>query len=165
MSDERVCDTSSGQESCDRVQGLPVGVVSGPERNPLPDLATRAEIGGLIPGIATYKDVLIQKERELAIQEKTAVALTQIASFLSGTTLPQVLQTIAVNGAAQSLLGGLTANAGRQGLDARTMKQNAIDIAYLIEQVFKKLSSHAQSRGGIKDGEELMGVKDGDNRS
>lgn len=161
MSDERICPTSCGQESSDRVQGLQIRVGSKPSRDPQPYLADRPENRSL--GLTNISDLVLQKERELAIQEKTATALTSIANFLSGTTLPEVLQTIAVNGAAQHLLGGLTSHAGRQGLDARTMKQNALDIAYLVESVFKKLSSHGASRQGFKephDGEELMGVKE-----
>jgi hypothetical protein len=100
------------------------------------------------------------RERETVALEVIADSLKGVSNFLQGTTLPQVLQTLAVNGAAQALLGGLTSSDGRGGLDARTMKQNAIDIAHLIEQVFIKLSSHAASRSEVKSGEDLMGYKD-----
>lgn len=98
------------------------------------------------------------KEREVVALEAQSKALTSISNFLSGITLKDVLQHTAVHSAASALLGGLTSNDGRQALDARTMKQNAIDISYLLEAVLSKLSSHASSRSReVHDGEELQG--------
>jgi hypothetical protein len=96
--------------------------------------------------------------------ETAAAALTGISNFLSGITLKEVIQHQAVHGSIREILGGLATKDGRNALDARTMNQNAIDMAYLIEKVLGKVTSHAISRTGaapeVKDGEELMGVKE-----
>lgn len=96
------------------------------------------------------------EERQITALETQAKALESISTFLSGITLKEVLQHTAVHSAAAALLGGLTSKDGRQGLDARAMKQNAIDISYLLEAVLSKLSSHASSRKEVQDGEELQ---------
>lgn len=100
------------------------------------------------------------EERQLLALETQAKALESISTFLSGISLKEVLQHQAIHSAASQLLGGLTSKDGRQGLNAQTMKQNAIDIAYLVEAVLGKLSSHALSRSKeVHDGEELQGFK------
>jgi hypothetical protein len=104
------------------------------------------------------------KDREVVALETAAAALTGISNFLSGITLKEVIQHQAVHGSIREILGGLATKDGRGALDARTMNQNAIDMAYLIEKVLGKVTSHAISRTGaapeVKDGEELMGVKE-----
>lgn len=115
-------------------------------------------------GVSESHSPELIKEREIKALEVQAKALSEISSFFKGITLKDVLQHTAVHSAAAHLLGGLTSKDGRVGLDARTMKQNATDIAYLLEAVIGKLSSHASSRSReVEDGEELMGFKkDGD---
>lgn len=104
------------------------------------------------------------KDREVVALETAATALMGISNFLSGITLKEVIQHQAVHGSIREILGGLATKDGRNALDARTMNQNAIDMAYLIEKVLGKVTSHALSRTGatpeVKDGEELMGVKE-----
>ena len=127
------------------------------------------------------------EEREVVAVEGISRALAGISKFLSGITLQEIVKQQAVHGAVGQILGGLAANDGRGALDARTMGQNAIDMAYLIEKVLGKVTAHALSRSSISekaveggggycpepypelypepsvesvmDGEELMGIK------
>jgi len=140
----------------DRVPEVRVSDSSLPEHNTIPYPSLVAERWN--PPSAQAKD------REVVALETAAAALTGISNFLSGITLKEVIQHQAVHGSIREILGGLATKDGRGALDARTMNQNAIDMAYLIEKVLGKVSSHALSRTGatpeVKDGEELMGVKE-----
>lgn len=158
---DEVGDSEVSSVSLDRVQGLPVSDSSFAEgyaeHNP-----TLLEVPLQSVELSQRPTVSLSRleERQVAAQEQTAQALTSIATFLSGVTLKDILQHQAVNGAVHQILGGLAAKDGRNALDARTMKQNAVDIAYLIEQVLGKVTSHALSRSReVHDGEELQGFK------
>ena len=140
----------------DRLQGVCVPVGGITELDTKSDTALVAE--------RWYPPSAQAKDREVVALETAAAALTGISNFLSGITLKEVIQHQAVHGAVRDILGGLATKDGRNALDARTMNQNAIDMAYLIEKVLGKVTSHALSRTGatpeVKDGEELMGVKE-----
>jgi hypothetical protein len=140
----------------DRVPELLVSERGLPEHHSKPDSSLVAERWN--PPSAQAKD------REVVALETAATALMGISNFLSGITLKEVIQHQAVHGSIREILGGLATKDGRGALDARTMNQNAIDMAYLIEKVLGKVSSHALSRTGatpeVKDGEKLMGVKE-----
>ncbi len=98
------------------------------------------------------------QEREVVALETQANALAHIAQFLGGTTLPQVLQQIAVTNGMNGMLSGLVSADGRQGLDARTMKQNALEISTVIQETIKKVTSDLiKKTRPLVDGEEVQG--------
>jgi hypothetical protein len=151
-----VGDSEVSSVHLDRVQGVLVSERSVTELHSKPDTSLVAK--------PWYPPFAQAKDREVVALETAAAALTGISNFLSGITLKEVIQHQAVHGSIREILGGLATKDGRNALDARTMNQNAIDMAYLIEKVLGKVSSHALSRTGatpeVKDGEELMGVKE-----
>lgn len=147
VQEQDLCDTDSETTSLHRV----------PEVRP--SVALELEPNGGRDSFTPVEQALQAGIKQTEAMEVIATSLKGISTFLEGTNLKSVLQTLAVNGAAQALLGGLTSNAGRKGLDALTMKQNSIEIAHLIEHVFVELSKHASSRSGVKNGEALMGFK------
>lgn len=73
-----------------------------------------------------------------------------IATFLGGSTLPQVVESAALLGAMGQVIGGLTSNAGRQGLDARAINQDSIDATHKIISLFDKLKGTLEAK---KNGE------------
>lgn len=89
------------------------------------------------------KGLEVSSKNELEIKQTEALqvlseAAKQIASFLTDGGLVNVLSGYARTQAVKDMLGGLTANMGRDALDARTISQNAIEITEVIEAVFKK---------------------------
>ena len=86
----------------------------------------------------------------LAVQAKAIASLAQsfsaIAKFLGNSTLPQVLESHAVMQSVGQVLNGLTSHAGRQGLDARTIKVDATDATHRILQAFSHLKETIEAR-------------------
>lgn len=69
-----------------------------------------------------------------------------IATFLGGATLPQVIESAALLGSLGQILGGLTSHAGRQGLDARVIQQDAIDSTHKVISLFDKLKETLEAK-------------------
>lgn len=73
-------------------------------------------------------------------------ACDAIAHFFGNTTLPEVMESRAIMGSIETMLGGLVTHAGREGLDARVINQNATEVAHVIEKTFERVKSHVQAR-------------------
>ena len=104
-----------------------------------------------VPKVESYEI----EERKIQAAESNALALQEIAGFLTGEGLQRTLGSLARSNAASSLLQGLTAHSGRNGLDARTQQQDAKEICYLVQAVFKEFEEKlsAQARGEVMDPE------------
>ena len=107
---------------------------------------------------------VVLKERELALKEKETEALTvlassvnALASFVTQGGLTQVLSGYARSQAVKEILGGLAAHDGRDALDARVLKQNAVEIVSQVEAVFDKYKEKVMDKSpqdpDIHDGE------------
>jgi len=84
-----------------------------------------------------------QKNQEVAIRQTEALTslakgVNDIATFLTSGGLTEILSGYARSQAVKDILGGLAARDGRQSLDARVLKQNAIEITHAVEAVFRK---------------------------
>ncbi len=94
-----------------------------------------------------------QKTKALSVQ---AEALKDIAHFLTSGGLSSIAQGVALSNTAASLLNGLTAHDGRQGLDARTLEQNALEIATFalkVKDQFQEKLAKSNVDSEIHDGE------------
>lgn len=92
---------------------------------------------------------------------KIGNSLEAISTFLAGQTLPQVLESHAIMGCLGQIMNGLTANAGRQGLDARTISQDAIDGSYRILSAFDHLRKTLEERKNGERSEEIVSAEEG----
>ena len=84
-----------------------------------------------------------EDSKAIAIAQVKALAevsqsFKDIAEFVTGEGLKETLKGNARYNAVNATLSGLTSNAGRLGLDARTMKQDAIDTVYKVEAFHKE---------------------------
>lgn len=75
-----------------------------------------------------------------------ASATDQIANFLTGGGLVKVLSDYAKAQTVKDILGGLAAKDGRNSLDARTIKQNAVEIVEAIEAVYAKYQERKNAK-------------------
>lgn len=96
--------------------------------------------------------------QELAIKEQHSKAMVSIAeslatltSFISGGGLTEVIGGLVKAQAINGVIQGLTSNAGRMGLDARTHKQNAVDAIAFIEIAHKLYKEKLQETGPRAD--------------
>lgn len=103
--------------------------------------------------VTQIKHELEQKQTEALVT--LAKATSEIATFISGGGLTKLLSGVARGNAVSSMLGGLTTHAGRNGLDARTLKQNAVEVVEQIEAVFSKFEERlaAKNKGEERDPE------------
>lgn len=101
-------------------------------------------------------------EAHVQALEKAADSLHVIASFINGGGLQKVLSGYARAQSVTALLGGLTSHSGRNGLDARTLDQNALEIATQVEKVFAKYQEilDAKAKGEERDNEMHDAEKD-----
>jgi hypothetical protein len=95
--------------------------------------------------IEEKNNLLVETSNSHALQAKQAESLdllaksvNQIAQFLSGGGLTELLSGYARSQAVKEILGGLATHDGRAALDARFLGQNAIDIVTQVEKVFEK---------------------------
>lgn len=124
---------------------------------------------------ASPLDVVLAEQREMLALRRTEVeslavaahALTALAQAVSAlpAAMNQAVNLLVKGGGVNSILGGLAQHDGRKALDARTMKQNAIEIVEQMEQVFKKynerMSSQELRSPDIVDAEKQAGFSDG----
>lgn len=117
----------------------------------LPAIFKRKDVAVVKPS----SEVILLEERKLEIAERQADALHSISEFLNGDGLQRTLSGLARSGAANSLLQGLVAHDGRNGLDARTQEQNAREICHLVEKVFDQFQEKLQAKanGEVRDSE------------
>ena len=99
------------------------------------------------------REIVVADSTALAISESQAKSLEvlstsvkQIADFISGGALNQLLSGYARSQAVKDILGGLASHDGRNSLDARTMGQNSIEIVELVERVFKKYAERIEEQ-------------------
>lgn len=87
-------------------------------------------------------EIAEKNNREIRQTEALATlakAATDIANFLTSGGVSTLLSNYAKTQIAKDILGGLAAHDGRKALDAQTIKQNAIEIATIVEQTFSQL--------------------------
>lgn len=113
------------------------------DSNNNPPSKTRDYTKGYFPEVDKSNAPLVSSEDALIV---LASATDQIANFLTGGGLIKVLNGYARTQAVKEMLGGLTTHDGRQALDARTLKQNAVEIVEAIEQVFSKYQERLSSK-------------------
>lgn len=90
---------------------------------------------------------------ELQIRQTEAVcviaeALSGISSFLNGGGIQEYLKASTKGQIVSGIYNGLASKDGRNSLDARTIKQNALEIVEVIEAVMKKVDERANERNG-----------------
>lgn len=102
--------------------------------------------------IVEQKPLALRSEHEVAIKQTEALstlatATKQIADFVTGGGLTQVLSGYARSQAVKDILGGLATHDGRNSLDARVLGQNALEITEAVEAVFKKYAERLAEQG------------------
>ncbi len=111
-------------------------------------------------------EIIIKEQQELQVTDrellaKQTEALTVLASgvnalaeFVVNGGLSQMMSGYARTQSVQGILNGLAAHGGRAALDARFLKQNALEITEAIEQVFDKYKQRtAETAAGERDPE------------
>jgi len=98
-----------------------------------------------LPVLAEPKELLVVQEQQTKALEKIGQGITDIASFLNSGKLTQLMQSVSLANGANALLNGLTTNAGREGLDARTLSQNALEIAEAVLLVHNKFKERLEA--------------------
>lgn len=105
------------------------------------------------PVAAENLKAMIKPETSNEIAIKQTEALTTIAEALKGVStflnqggIQAVLAAHTKGSIIQAIFGGLAAHDGRNALDARTIKQNSLEIVEAIEQVFNKMHERLQDK-------------------
>lgn len=105
-------------------------------------------------------------ERQVLAAEQTASALTVIAQFLQEGGIEKAINTLVKGNGIAGMLSGLAHHDGRKALDARLLKQNALEIVEQLELVYKKynerLSSQNARNPDILNAEESQGLSPND---
>jgi len=102
---------------------------------------------------------------EIAVSQTKALttlaeSVKAIATFLTSNRLPEILEGYAKASAVNGILQGLVTHSGRGGMDARLMKQNAIEASEFIEKCFEHYSEKLAAK---KMGEVDTEIHDGEN--
>lgn len=124
------------------------------------------------PVAVEAKNYELQVKQTEALQV-LATGVKDIASFINDGGLIKLTQSLALSNSANALLNGLTAHDGRNGLDARVLQQNAIEIAEAVMKVHDKFKERlsALAKGEERDPElhnaedEYLKWKDGNKAS
>lgn len=107
------------------------------------------------PATQSNPAVRIEIERELKneIEIKQTEALTSLAEgvqaisqFLRDGGLQSLVAANTKGQIIQAIFGGLASKEGRNSLDARTIKQNSLEIVEIVEQVFSKMHERMQAK-------------------
>jgi hypothetical protein len=101
-----------------------------------------SKIAEVIPPEAVELHIAVKQTEALTV---LADGLRNIATFLNGGGLAEVLDCYSKSQAAKEILGGLASNLGRGALDARTVKQNALEITEMVEAVYAKVTERLSS--------------------
>lgn len=98
----------------------------------------------------------IKVKNEIALQQTQALtsiaqSLSLLTNFLQNGGLTTLLQGYSKAQAVGGILQGLATHAGRNGLDARVLEQDAIEIVHKIEAVYKKYQERleAETKGEL----------------
>lgn len=91
-------------------------------------------------------------KHELEVRQTEAIevlgaGIQQIANFLVGGGLAEMLSGYARSQSVKDILGGLASHGGRAALDARFIKQNALEITEAVEAVFRKYQERLEEKG------------------
>lgn len=97
---------------------------------------------GLVQKIENYK-LEVQQTQTLT---QLAEGVTSIATFLNGGGLMQLVQLKMAGDIMASITGGLAAKDGRNALDARTIKQNSLEVVELIMTMFNKMGERLKDQ-------------------
>lgn len=103
---------------------------------------------------------------ELVVQEQTKAlvsigeSLKQLSNFVSNGGLTELVKGYTQTQIAQGVLQGLASHDGRNALDARYLKQNAIEIVHAIEAVFDKAKERTEAASDKKLDPELKNAED-----
>lgn len=97
---------------------------------------------GLVQKIENYK-LEVQQTQALT---QLAEGVTSIATFLNGGGLMQLVQHKMAGDIMASITGGLAAKDGRNALDARTIKQNSLEVVELIMTMFNKMGERLKDQ-------------------
>lgn len=106
------------------------------------------------------------KEQEVKALTVLAESTKEIATFITGGGLAKMLTGMARTNGINGVVTALVQHGGRQALDARTIKQDAIDAVTRIEEAFKYYQEHIAAKRDpeIKDPEvdfrEWLGEKE-----
>lgn len=112
---------------------------------------------------------LIAEEQSLRLKEAEALvtlsqAVKSLTAFVTEGGLQAVVAAHTKGSIISQILGGLAAKDGRNALDARVIKQNAIEIAESVVQVFSKMHERMQDSERdpeIKDAEKDLKEREG----
>lgn len=99
----------------------------------------------------TKEIAVVAQKNELEIKQTEALAtlaegVKSLAAFVTGGGLHAVLSGYAKSQAVKDILGGLASHDGRNSLDARHLKQNALEIVEAIEQVWDKYAERIAAK-------------------
>lgn len=115
------------------------------------ECAKSKEVVAVEPTPTPVAQPVMPKEMVEAVSS-IAESLKGISTFLAGQTLPQVLESYSIMTCLGQIMNGLTANQGRVGLDARTIKQDAVDGTHRILAAFDHLrDTFEQRKNGERD--------------
>lgn len=105
---------------------------------------------------------------ELVVAEQTKAlttiseSLKQLSDFVSKGGLTELVKGYTQTQIAQGVLQGLASHDGRNALDARFIKQNALEIVHAIEAVFDKAKERNETKDSldseIKNAEDAYSV-------
>lgn len=115
-----------------------------------PTTAAPGTSGGTIKFIDNGFALEIQKH-ELEIRQTEALCslaegVKTLSEFVKSGGLQSLFSGMARGNIAAGIFQGLAAKDGRKALDAQVIKQNAIDITYIIEAVFNKMHERATDK-------------------
>lgn len=90
-------------------------------------------------------------DHELQIRQTEALStlaqgVKELSDFVTQGGLQAALAAHTKGQIIQAILGGLAAKDGRASLDARTIKQNSLEVVEVIEQVFSKMHERLQDK-------------------
>lgn len=129
------------------------------------------EIISLVAGIpdeagpASPARLRAQEVEALTVAAHSLSAIAQALCLLPK-SLERCVNILVKGQGVNAILGGLAQHDGRNALDARTMKQNALEIVEQMELVFKKYNERMAStelrNPDIVDGEKTQGFDSSD---
>lgn len=118
-----------------------------------------AEQERLLPSLQQHNSDFQQRleiekaTNEMAVAQENAKnlalighSLSVLASFITSGRLERLLSLQAQVGCASSIAAGITQHGGRLGLDARTIKQNALEITEFTQSIFSKLGERLSEK-------------------
>lgn len=103
--------------------------------------------------VPTDSHIVVTEELSTALATCLTTALTNV---LKSPEMGQFVETLAKGKALSGMMEALVSHDGRKGLDASTMKQNAIEISHFIDQVFDKFKTRAVEKSSGEVASDLV---------